>query len=581
MAHASEQQNPQEPGITANRAAQRGGWLRRTLRFVVFVLLPLVLIGVSVWLGRDVGAALAERIGEQVGYNARHGEFQQQATLAAAPVREGDAGQVALMSYGVRPQQEGTPAPGSDLQFATNTPAPALDVTIPAFNTAAPAATQPAATATVPMVETLVLPTIIFPEDPSADQIASAPTAVPARLEPIPRNYDLVNIVLLGSDEEVTNDNTIRTDTMIIVSINRDTGTVNMMSLPRDLYVWVPGLGMSRLTVAFGWGESVGWTGGGFGLFRDTIIYNFGINVHYYAKVNITEFEQIVDLVGGVDIAVDCAYQDFYPIAPIGELDLTRPVEENYYLRTLEVGYYTMDGFDAQWYARTRNNSSDFDRGRRQQKLVRAIFRQALDQGQVSQLPTLWNEGTAIVETNLSRNDMLSLLPIAVNMSSSDIDSFTFVPTYHTESWTTPNGDNVQLPVYETLLPVLEDFYTPPSPNQIDTRSATIQVLNGTTNPDLDKVAAEVLLDAGFAAFAGGNADQQDSATTVITDLTGQTKGSSTQAIANLLNVSSRSVVNQPDANRAYDFQIVVGADFNACPDGVLPVEPVETPAGS
>ena len=98
---------------------------------------------------------------------------------------------------------------------------------------------------------------------------------------------------------------------MIIVSINRDTGTVNTLSLPRDLYVYVPQLGMRRLNVAFGWGEAVGWTAGGFGLLRDTLIYNLGINVHYYAKVNITELESVIDLIGGVDVAVDCNYQDY------------------------------------------------------------------------------------------------------------------------------------------------------------------------------------------------------------------------------------------------------------------------------
>ena len=120
--------------------------------------------------------------------------------------------------------------------------------------------------------------------------------------------------------------------------------------------------------------------------------------------------------------------------------------DEEALLWTLPVGYYEMTGPEAVWYARTRKNSTDFDRGRRQQRLIRAIFRKALDSGQVSQLPSLWSQGMEVVETNMTLNEALSLLPIALSLDTSDIESFTLIPTYHTTSWTTPDGSNVQLP---------------------------------------------------------------------------------------------------------------------------------------
>ena len=121
---------------------------------------------------------------------------------------------------------------------------------------------------------------------------------------------DLLNILLLGNDGEITNDGFLRTDTMIVVSINRTAGTVAMLSLPRDLYVYIPGWTMQRLNLAYIHGQAGGWPGGGFGLLRQTLLYNFGINVHYYAMVNLTGFKAIVDAVGGVDLAVDCAIED-------------------------------------------------------------------------------------------------------------------------------------------------------------------------------------------------------------------------------------------------------------------------------
>ena len=86
-------------------------------------------------------------------------------------------------------------------------------------------------------------------------------------------------------------------------------------------------------------------------MLRQTLFYNFGINVHYYARVDFSGFEAIIDRLGGVDIAVDCAYRDYYPV---GEGDARKAAADGYRLRTLPVGYYSFDGFDALWYARTR-----------------------------------------------------------------------------------------------------------------------------------------------------------------------------------------------------------------------------------
>ena len=72
---------------------------------------------------------------------------------------------------------------------------------------------------------------------------------------------------------------------------------------------------MGRLNIAYGIGENIGWQpGGGFGLLRQTLFYNFGINVHYHARVNFSGFEAVIDRLGGIDIAVDCDYRDLYPL---------------------------------------------------------------------------------------------------------------------------------------------------------------------------------------------------------------------------------------------------------------------------
>ncbi|HMT21439.1 MAG TPA: LCP family protein, partial [Promineifilum sp.] len=91
------------------------------------------------------------------------------------------------------------------------------------------------------------------------------------------------NILLLGKDMNADGSSDTRTDTMIVVSINRETRTASMISLPRDLYVYMPNRIMSRLNTAV--------TLGGVDLLKQTILYNFGIPIHYYAQVDFEGFK--------------------------------------------------------------------------------------------------------------------------------------------------------------------------------------------------------------------------------------------------------------------------------------------------
>ena len=185
-----------------------------------------------------------------------------------------------------------------------------------------------------------------------------------------------MNIILLGTDSEVEpNDPSYRTDTMIIHLDQPQPGAVAMLPLERDLFVFIPGWTMQRLNLAYQRGEVVGWTDGGFGLLRQTILYNFGIPIHYYASINFEGFQTVIDTLGGVDIAVDCAIQD-YRFEGYDAWD-----EPIYRLYTMPVGLHHLDSEMALWYARSRRNSDAFDRGRRQMQLLLAIWREAKAQG--------------------------------------------------------------------------------------------------------------------------------------------------------------------------------------------------------
>jgi LCP family protein required for cell wall assembly len=535
-------------------------WVRRFFGVIFLRLIPLLLVIAILWTGVQVVGVFMSQYTQYQTIEGRREAYSATATAIAT------AGMSAEQQSNFIPHQSAIRL----VQFATNTPDQAQVIVTPpgALPTNTPAPTLPSATqppAAGPATE-IPKPTIIVPNDIPA--IAEdAGTAVPTKVPLIPRNFELVNIVLLGSDEEVTADTTIRTDVMVVISINTQTRTVAMMSLPRDLFIYNPAPpSMQRLNTIFGIGRVNGWDDGGFELLRQVIFYNFGINVHYYAKVNFSGFENIINELGGVEVAVDCEYTDYYPVENI---DPSRPLEENYYLRTLPVGYYTLSGFDALWYARTRRGTDDFDRGDRQQRMLRAIFRKALTSGQLARLPELWGDFQQVVETNLPFEVMLGLLPIGLNLNPDTVESFRFIRTYHTTPWQPTSGaytgQAVQLPNHDAIQQLLVDFYTPPTESQLDKSEPLILVYNGTTNPDWDKVAAGRLRDEGFNAVAMGPADNTAYADTLVIDQIGEEKGSLNDEIADELNITAANQQIAADVNRQADYRVIVGASYNSC----------------
>lgn len=502
-----------------------------------------------------------------VRFASERGAYEAQSPAFALTASANQPGAAAPKRHSPRKQAISRP---EQISFATNTPHPAPEA-LPSPEGSATATPGPDA-GLFPQVTPPPLPTLFIYSGP--DRSSAAPTAIPTAVQPLDRHGDdLMNILLIGNDGEITNDGSLRTDTMIVVSINRTAGTVSLLSIPRDLYVYIPSWTMQRINTAWAYGESVGWTDGGFGLMRQVILYNFGINVHHYAMVDLTGFKALVDAVGGVQLAVDCAIQDLPLVDSEVPAAAYRASDPDYWV--LPVGSYEMTGAEALWYARSRHNSSDFDRGRRQLQLLRAVWRKARTQGLLTQIPELWTQALPYVQTSLTLEDILGLAPIAANLDPGKMEEFTLVRTYHTTPWQTPDGSYVQLPVYETMRPLLEDFYTPPTQNQITFEGATVGVYNGTENPSWDEVAAQRLQSEGFNAVALGPAPATDHAVTLLVDRTGSAKGSSLSMLARALNLNVDQISVNPAADRAWDFEIIIGRNYNSCSQGgVLPVDP-------
>ncbi len=459
------------------------------------------------------------------------------------------------------PTQTLTPTPGpSPTLGPTNTPLPT------------PIPPRPAS------INTDGYPT---PSEPSS-------TAIPTPVEPISVPPGVVNVMLLGSDKR-PDDPGFRTDVIMIVSINTQENTVNLLSIPRDLFVYVPGWTVRKINTAYGRGESVGHPGGGAGLLKETLLYNMGIRVDYYAFVEFRAFQEIVDVLGTIEVPVDCSIEgqalreprrtpdDFATYAEWVEYTDPEENPDNWVDFGLDVGVQELDGYEALWYARTRKGSSDFDRAVRQQQVLRAILNEARAQGftNLTNIPELWRQYNDLVQTDMGVGNMLQFAPIARELDTVEISSFIITPDlleYWNNEALDQDGYVLRPDVAQSLIAIAMQ---PPAQNYIASQTATVEIRNGTTFERLDEVAADRLaLYSGLSTTATGAADSDQYESSVIYDFTGREKTSSLLRLQREMRVADADVIIQPDPNRTYDYVVILGDNYRSCTrnDGVAAV---------
>lgn len=246
------------------------------------------------------------------------------------------------------------------------------------------------------------------------------PVLTPTRT-PLPLQPGDLNVLLLGCDD-ASKDGSWRTDTIVVVAIRPRAGFVAMFSVPRDLYVEIPGHGYSRINTADYRGQRIGWPGGGPGLVGDTLLHNLGIPVHAYVRIDFQGLVRIIDTLGGITVDVDQDYPDARLVA----------------------GVQHLDGAAALAYARSRETTNDLDRTRRQQQVLLAMRDAALRPAMLLQLPALIDALFDTVDTDLDPGQVLSLASLARRLDPGDYRARTFDATMVSD-WTTPTGGMVLL----------------------------------------------------------------------------------------------------------------------------------------
>lgn len=233
-----------------------------------------------------------------------------------------------------------------------------------------------------------------------------------------------INILLLGLDHDVCGDPDTKfhkSDTMIMVRLDPASGRSAVMSLPRDLFVHISGIGGKKLTMAHYLGEIYDYSPDkGPGLAMQVVRENFDLPVHRYIRIDFEGFKRIVDTIGPITVDVPPSPGD----PTIGLRDTQYP-DEHCGMMTVEFppGTNELDGERALQYARSRKSTSDFDRSRRQVEVLLALRQQVTRAGVVLDVPKLVPAIRDTVDTDLSVPEIFSLARIAARVDLSDIIS--------------------------------------------------------------------------------------------------------------------------------------------------------------
>jgi len=263
-----------------------------------------------------------------------------------------------------------------------------------------------------------------------------------------------LNILLLGLRGADDPNGGLLTDTMMIMSIKQDTNQVAFISVPRDLYLDMPNYPRKqKINFAYALGEQRSSNGGGLVYARQVISQVTGLYIDYVAAVNFDAFRDIINELGGIDISRQTPFSERTQWIYEGKSDSPywRKTSSSTWEFYVSAGQNHFDGESALYYSRSRYSTSDFDRMRRQQEVIRATKDKALSLGVLANPIKIYNLLTAVernVRTNLTFDQIKNLLPLAQSLNFSNTKSLVFdtSPNSLFYSSTSDEGSYIILP---------------------------------------------------------------------------------------------------------------------------------------
>jgi LCP family protein required for cell wall assembly len=380
-----------------------------------------------------------------------------------------------------------------------------------------------------------------------------------------------VNILLMGRGGE-GHDGADLTDTMILVSIDPIAKQAALVSIPRDLYVTIPGRGTMKINAAFSTGKMAVLNkapkitnevkqqadNAGFDLADQTVSSVLGVPVHYHAMVDFSGFKQAVDTVGGIDLNAPEAVREMMYI------------DGKNYLLDVKPGQQHMDGFKALAYSRSRHTSArgDFDRSERQRLMIVALKEKIFSLGTFSnpsKISQLLGTFGSHVQTDFSVQDLSRLYTISKDINGSNVTSIGLAdPPNNYLTTGNINGLSVVIPtagqgnytaIQSYIRNTLRDSF-------LKSENATVAVFNGTTTGGLATTKADELKSYGYTIGTVDNAPTKNYTKTVVVDLRNGSKKYTKNYLEKRFGVTAVTSLPDPTipASNA-DFVIILGSD--------------------
>jgi LCP family protein required for cell wall assembly len=370
-----------------------------------------------------------------------------------------------------------------------------------------------------------------------------------------------ITILVLGIDQRTDEDpKTARTDMLMLLTLDPQTQSAGMLSIPRDLYVPLPTGAQDRINTAHVYG--------GPELAMKTVEFNFGIQVHHYARINFNAVTRLIDLLGGIDVYNDQEINDpSFPDQHYGYAPFYLPA-----------GWQHLDGATALKYARTRHGSSDFARIRRQQQVVMAVREKLIGSDAATKLlpntPQILSTLHTAINTDLGAAEIVQLaLYVKDNIPKERIAQVA-IDEQAVQNWTTPEGASVLIPIREKVRELRERFFASqaPTPNSggadasapnlsIEPSTGRIAIQNGTQTVGLAGGAKIFLEEQGYVVDSIGDAPQVAPKTIIVNY---HQRRAYVERLVAVLGVPASAIVDVYDPNNPLDALVVLGDDYVA-----------------
>ncbi len=377
-----------------------------------------------------------------------------------------------------------------------------------------------------------------------------------------------VTILIMGLDYRDWSEgrDVPRTDSMILLSIDPLTKTAGVLSIPRDLWVAIPGMENNKINTAYRWGEIYQYKDGGPGLAMKTVEGVVGVPIQYYALIDFNSFVQFIDSLGGLDMKI----REEITVDPIGPGNTI----------TIKPGTQTLNGEQVLAYARERHQGDgDFSRSQRQQEVIMAIRKQILTLNMLPTLiaksPALYEQLKAGIRTNLTLNQVVQLAWLGSQIKEENIKKGVFDPHKDVGYGTVmtpdgiqdiliPNPDQIRIlrdQIFATSGPVGPASIAEDPAQLMKTENAKVRVLNGSSTTGAAAKAGDMLKSQQVNITDESNADKVYGSTTII-DYTG--KPYTINFLIKQMGIENPVIVTQFDANSKIDVDLIVAQDWAA-----------------